>query len=212
MNYIEKIDLSPTMAIWKSSFDISYKEGSILECKTIINNKSQITLDSYPFYINNNLNYEDFINDKSKSELFLIMKNSIKTCVELYDKPFNKIKTNSWINVVKTKNPSQKKYSLKNKKEPLGFHSHLEINRLNNLPIPFYTFICYLQMPNNLKGDDGLLFIKDTNSTIYSYLPNEGDILIINGDTIHAPNYAFNSDKDRIVLAGNIHFANKNII
>ena len=59
-------------------------------------------------------------------------------------------------------------------------------------------------MPNNLSGDDGVLFIEGKNGNVYSYLPKEGDIVIMDGDLPHVPNYALDSTLDRIVLAGNV--------
>ena len=63
-------------------------------------------------------------------------------------------------------------------------------------------------MPNNLKGDDGKLFIKDIDGSEYSILPKVGECIILKGDTPHAPLNAPSSEFDRIVLAGNVVFSN----
>lgn len=206
---IEKITLSPTLSMWKTSSYTSNKLKALSECDSIIKKFPSVKNDSYPHYMNNDLDYNNFISSTEKSELEIIVKNGIKSCVYLYNKPFIKIKTNTWINIVRSINPVQKKFSIKRNKELLAFHRHTEINLLNKLPLPNYTFIFYIQMPNNLKDDDGVLFLKDNQEQIYSFLPKEGDLIIINGDTLHVPNYSFNSDKDRIVLGGNVHFVNE---
>ena len=46
--------------------------------------------------------------------------------------------------------------------------------------------------------------MEDTDKSVFSILPNEGDILIMRGDLPHVPNYSPNSTKDRVVLAGSI--------
>jgi hypothetical protein len=61
-------------------------------------------------------------------------------------------------------------------------------------------------MPDNLDGDDGVLFVKGLEDKIYSYLPKEGEIVIMDGNIYHVPNSAPNSTKDRVVVAGNVGF------
>lgn len=206
---IETITLSPTLSIWKSSLNTIDNCDVITECEVVIKNLPNIKTDAYPCYMNTDLVYKDFINLTPKNKLELIIKHGIGLCVQLHNKPFTKIKTNAWINIVRSKNPVQRKFSLKRNGELLTFHKHTELNLLNGLFPPNYTFIFYIQMPNNLINDDGVLFLKDDENMIYSVLPKEGDLLIISGDTLHVPNYAFNSDKDRIVLAGNVSFVNE---
>jgi hypothetical protein len=59
-------------------------------------------------------------------------------------------------------------------------------------------------MPNNLTGDDGVLYLEDIDGKVYSYMPENGDCIIMDGDLPHVPNYAPNSTVDRIVLGGNV--------
>jgi hypothetical protein len=71
-------------------------------------------------------------------------------------------------------------------------------------------------MPNNLEDNDGVLYMEDVDKSIFSILPEEGDIIIMAGDLPHVPNYAPSSTKDRIVLAGSVRMdlskLNKSII
>ena len=110
MSVIEKIVLSPTLSIWKSSFDITNKEKLLLECEEVIRNKPNVNTDGYAYYINNGLKYDNCLDIQIKSELDLVMSSGINACIELYDNIFNEIKTDVWINVVRAKNPVQKNY------------------------------------------------------------------------------------------------------
>lgn len=199
---IEKIIFSPTLSIWKSKFDISNKDKAILECEELIKNKPKVNTDGYAYYINNSLNYNGcYIDIEMKKELDSIMCSGINTCINIHNQSFNEIKTDVWVNVVRAKNPVQKNYKTNGS---LIFHNHVELNILNKLPPPLYTFVCYIQMPDNLKDNDAVLFMEDIDKHIYNILPKEGDIIVMKGDLPHVPNYAPNSVKDRIVLAGSI--------
>lgn len=198
---IEEIVFSPTLSIWKSTFDIKNKNKIIFECEELIKSKPKVNTDGYSYYINGGLKYKNGIDIKINSELDSVMISGLDSCIKLYNKVFNEIKTDVWVNVVRAKNPVQKNY--KNNGQ-LVFHNHVELNILNKLPPPLYTFVCYIQMPDNLNNDDAVLFVEDIDKKVYSILPNEGDILIMKGDLPHVPNYAPNSTKDRIVLAGSI--------
>jgi hypothetical protein len=45
---------------------------------------------------------------------------------------------------------------------------------------------------------------------VLKYLPKENEVLVIKSDLSHAPIYAKNSTKNRIVLAGDFMIYNKN--
>lgn len=126
---------------------------------------------------------------------------------EIWDKEqaslFNKVNLDIWLNVVRSLSPIQTEF--KNRNE-IKFHTHTEINKEQDVFYPHYTFVYYIQMPNFLEGNDGVLFIKGQNNKIHSYLPQEGDLVILPGSLPHAPNNAPKASTDRIVLAGNIGF------
>jgi hypothetical protein len=81
------------------------------------------------------------------------------------------------------------------------FHNHIQ-----NKQIPFlknewvYTF--YLQMPDNLKNDEGYLLFKTTDGVIHKILPEEGDVIIFPAHLLHTPTLAPNSTRERVVLGG----------
>jgi hypothetical protein len=61
-------------------------------------------------------------------------------------------------------------------------------------------------MPDNLEGNDGVLYIQGKDGIIYNILPKENDIIIMQGKVSHVPASASKSTKDRIVIAGNVGF------
>lgn len=201
MRSVEEIVFTKTLSIWKSKFDTSNIQELVSECEEIIEGLPDVKNDGYPFYINKGLKYDGELKIEVEKKLGPVLIEAIKSCIELYDSVINEIKMDCWINVVRAKDPIQKNFK---QNGGLIFHNHVDINIKNKFPIPLYTFVCYIQMPDNLSEDDGVLFLRDTDGSIFSILPKEGDILIMKGDLSHVPNFAPNSSKDRIVLAGNI--------
>ncbi len=210
---LEELVFSPTLKIWKKRFDITNKLKMLSECENLIKSKPKVNTDGYAYYINNKLNYNNSLNIEVKNQLDILMLDGLNSCIELFDKPFNELKTDIWVNVVRCKNPVQRNYKTDGS---LVFHNHVDLNIANKLPPPFYTFVCYIQMPNNLEDNDGVLYMEDVDKSIFSILPEEGDIIIMAGDLPHVPNYAPSSTKDRIVLAGSVRMdlskLNKSII
>lgn len=201
MNDVNELIYSPTLSIWKSKFDITNKNKLIIECDEHIKNRPNVKTDGYDYFITDSLKYNGKLNIEKTKELDKVMCSGIESTIKIHEKIFNEIKMDSWINIVKSKNPVQKNYKSNGN---LIFHNHVELNLMNKLPPPLYTFVCYIQMPNNLIGDDGVLFMEDIDKKVYSILPEEGDIIIMKGDLPHVPNYSPNSTVDRIVLAGSI--------
>lgn len=201
MNIIEEIVYSPTLSLWKTKFDITHKDILISECEKLIKSQPSNKSDGYTYYINTGLKYHGKIDIEIINELDKVLHCGLESCIKIYGKVFNEIKTDSWVNIVRAKNPVQKNFKSDGN---IIFHDHVDLNIKNGLPPPFYTFVSYIQMPNNLMGDDGVLFIQDVDKKVFTILPEEGDILIMKGDLPHSPNVAPNSDFDRIVLAGSV--------
>ena len=91
-----------------------------------------------------------------------------------------------------------------------GYHAHNvlaskknNINHIDNLKTD-YTFTYYVQMPNNLKDNQGKLYFKTKSCYEFSILPEECDIFIFSGDLQHKPEINPNSTKSRMVIAGNV--------
>lgn len=101
---------------------------------------------------------------------------------------------------------SKNTYSYKNwvylssKENPYtNYHKHTDMIGLKSKGEWTWTF--YVQMPDNLNGDDGALVFKIGNIE-KSILPNDGELFIFPAELYHKPNTNQSSTKDRIVLAG----------
>lgn len=91
-----------------------------------------------------------------------------------------------------------------------GYHTHeilgpikSNINHIDNLKTD-YTFTYYVQMPNNLKDNQGKIYFKTKSGYELPILPEDGNIFIFPGDLQHKPEINPNSTKPRIVVAGNV--------
>jgi len=126
-------------------------------------------------------------------DLAPIISIGILSCVNEYVGDYNRVWFETWINRVQTV-----------RKQRYNRHNHVEINRRLNRPEPNYTWVYYLQMPNNLSGEEGKLNVEGWGN----YLPMVGDLVILDGNTYHSVFEAPNSTVDRIVLAGNVAIQN----
>jgi hypothetical protein len=73
-----------------------------------------------------------------------------------------------------------------------------------------YTWVYYLQIPNNCVEDEGKLFFKDkisiSENEAFKLFPEVETLYIFDANLPHRPELSPNSDVDRIVLGGNIVF------
>lgn len=198
---MEKIYFDETTFIWKTTYNVSHiKENIIKEYIKIYEVYGEDTNDNYGLFTKI-LDFNETFKVNTKIDEIINM--GIILCVDLYNKPYNKINIDAWINVVRAENPKQGNFKKLNEIE---MHSHTEINKKNNTFIPNYTYVHYIQMPDNLEGKDGVLYIEGNGGIIYDILPKENDIIIMNANISHVPASAKNSTKDRIVIAGNVGF------
>ena len=82
------------------------------------------------------------------------------------------------------------------------YHHHIESDRSVNVKMD-WTFVYYVQMPNNLKNNEGRLFFKTQNGFETSILPEIGDLILFSSKLLHRPELNPNSELERIVYAGN---------
>jgi hypothetical protein len=212
INYdiVNKIYFDDDTFIWKTKLNLYNKKFEILESIKPIcsNNIDKINYDNfkykyiecdYPFIITNDSLLDD------------IQQRCISTCINLYndDNKSFKINSNSWINIVRASNPIQPAYENKKRSGELLYHDHLSINKSINLFTPVFTYVYYIQMPDILNGEDGVLYFKNSKDERFHVLPKEDELIIMLGDVKHVPNDAPSSNLDRIVFAGNIGFINK---
>ena len=118
-----------------------------------------------------------------------IIERSVNECLTLFGSRYSSIWLECWVNVTRPK-----------PRQIYNRHNHVNISKAKGLPIPNYTWIYYLQMPDNVVGKESMLNVRDT----IDYLPTVGELIILNGDDYHSVYEAPNSTVNRIVLAGNV--------
>jgi hypothetical protein len=191
-----EIKLGEEIVLYKVKYNSKFSKNNIMKSilKLIDLQPENINSDAFTYFKNKFLEIDD------------IEKKGIKICIDIFKKENKKYKTyfyDTWVNRVKSKNPVQD-FALFLFGHP--YHNHDEINKNMKRQIPTYTYIYYLQMPNNLKDDDGHLILKDSKGNVFSILPKEGEFLIHKSNVDHYPKSANNSSIDRLVIAGNVGF------
>lgn len=205
---IERLVFSEKTVIYRTKLHqlIEHKDVILKKCEEIVASQPDVKTDGYGYIINyNDLNFLGKIDIQNK--LDEVVQLGIDNCIEIYNdtqKPYNRIQTDGWVNVVRAKNPVQHNFMENMQK----YHVHTEINKTSGTFTPTYTYVYYVQMPNNLENEDGVLYFLDENEKEHYILPEEGDLIIMHGDLPHAPNHALKSTQDRIVFAGNVGFEN----
>jgi hypothetical protein len=205
---MEKIYFDDNTFIWKGKLNLSsYKDTILKEANVVIDyHKDTVRTDGFGYKKEwtNDINFNgNFVIENKLDE---ICQYGIDICKELYNeqfnKEFNKINTDAWVNVVRSKEPVQINFY----NERYKYHAHTEINKKSKSFVPQYTYVYYIQMPDVMEGDDGVLYFKGENDKEYWILPEEDDLIIMEGWMPHSPNNAPNSTIDRIVMAGNVGF------
>ena len=205
---MEKIYFDDTTFIWKGKLDLSmYKDIILKETNEVIDSlKEVVHTDGFGYKIEwtNDINFNG--NFSIQNKLDAVCQYGIDVCKDIYleqfNKEFNKVNTDAWVNVVRSKEPVQENFYDKKQK----YHTHTEINKKNKSFVPDYTYVYYIQMPDVMEGEDGVLYFKGKDNIEYWIRPEEDDIIVMEGWMPHAPNNAPNSTIDRVVLAGNVGF------
>lgn len=201
---MEKICYDGSTYIWKTKLGLTNNKSKILSEANYVINNVKGALDAYT-YIYEDVYDSDFdlLNAKTEKLLHKICNIGATFCKEIYTKNHNKITIGAWINVVRSKNPLQIYFREEGRDK---YHVHTEINAMYDMYEPKFTFVYYIQMPNIMNNDDGVLYILGENNKEYWIRPEEDDLIIMPGELPHSPNNAPSADIDRIVLAGNIGF------
>jgi hypothetical protein len=191
---MEKIKLGSYINLYKVKYTpTSSKEDTLKSISQLIQLQPENEGSDAYTYLNNKFN-----------EIDEIEKKGIEICLEIEGANSNKpYHYDTWVNRVKAKDPVQK-FGAMIFGHP--YHNHTEINKNMLRHNPKYTFIYYVQMPDNLRDDEGYLVLKDINGEVYSILPKEGEFIIHESHVDHYPKEATNSTVDRIVIAGNVGF------
>lgn len=209
---MEKIFFDNETYVWKTNLKLSnYKYEILKEALDVVNsNRSSVKYDGYGYKSiwKSDINFIGTLSVKNK--LDLICQFAIDNCKKIWDDDikniYNKINVESWVNIVRSKNPVQIQFMHDEIKGVDKFHKHTEINKQAHSFIPNYTYVYYIQMPDIMEDEDGVLYFMGKNGKEYYIKPEEDELIIMNADMPHAPNNAPKSSIDRIVLAGNVGF------
>jgi hypothetical protein len=207
---MEKIYFDDTTFIWKTKLNrIENKSVFLKEAYSVIDSMPFIKTDGFEYTkYDKNINFTGKISVNTK--LDEVVQLGINMCEKLHSKSnnttFNRINTDSWVNVVRSKNPVQIQFKHIQNNNIDKYHNHVEINKNMKSFFPHYTYVYYIQMPDVMNDEDGVLYFKGRGEKEYWIRPEEDDLIIMPGDMPHAPNTAPNSTIDRIVLAGNVGF------
>jgi len=207
---MEKIYFDDITYIWKTKLNlIDTKFEFLKEAYGVIDSQPNIKTDGFGYKKewNGNLDFTGKINVETK--LDEIVQIGINACKKLYEEKhitYNKINTDAWVNVVRSKNPVQLQFKHEELRGIDKYHIHTDINKDTKSFIPHYTYVYYIQMPDVMNGEDGVLYFRGENGNEYWVRPEEDDMIIMEADMPHSPNNAPNSNVDRIVMAGNVGF------
>jgi hypothetical protein len=207
---MEKVYFDDTTFIWKSKLNLVEDKPILLkEAYSVIESQPDTKTDGFGYrkVWNNNIN---FIGDITiQNSIDKVMQLGINYCKELYkesNKPYNKINTDIWVNMVRSKDPVQIQFKHDEIKGVDKYHTHTDINKEMGSFFPNYTYVYYIQMPDVMEEEEGVLYFRGQNKQEYWIRPEEDDLIIMEGWMPHAPNNAPKSTIDRIVIAGNVGF------
>ena len=209
---MEKVYFDDTTFIWKGKLNLSSHKATILkEANDVVDSlKEVVHTDGFGYKEEwtNNIDFNGNLTIENK--LDEVCQYGIDICKNIYKEQFNiefnKVNTDAWVNIVRSKNPIQIQFKHEELKGVDKYHTHTELNKKNKSFFPHYTYVYYIQMPDVMEEEDGVLYFRGENKKEYWIRPEEDDIIIMEGWMPHAPNNAPKSTIDRVVLAGNVGF------
>jgi hypothetical protein len=190
---MEEIKLNETTSIYKSNIPLEFLDDLIKEINLNIS-------------VNSNTNNSEY----SKTE---VTSPGIQSNIIIDSKNISTLKS-MCVDMVKTvanyemSNPYYARtwvFISNSKTEVSGWHTHNKPMKDDLVKIKDFTwtFTYYLQMPDNLKGEEGYLFFRTKDGKITKMMPEVGDLFVFPATLDHRPELNRTSTKDRIVYAGN---------
>jgi len=180
---IEEIKLSETSSIYKSKFHIPNRVKLI---RDIMFNKD----------LNSNTSYPTPVQPGIQSRIIITtpeIKDLADKILDILFKNFNLSQSTPYYT-------HQWAYISENTNKYLGWHTH-ESNKDTVLKNK-WTYTHYIQMPDNLSGNDGKLAFKLDDGSIHMVLPEVDDLYIFPCTLPHTPISNQKSSIERIVFAG----------
>lgn len=208
---MEKIYFDETTFIWRKKLNFAKEKKYLVNKAKLIIKKSPHRSKDDAYAYGGKKYDPDFNGDLLvKNPLDEIIQIGINECKKLYNASnkqiYDSINYDCWINVVRSKKPRQIQFKHDKIEGVSKYHTHTELSKQFNGFIPEYTFVYYIQMPDVMDGEDGVLYFKSKDEKEYFIRPEEDDLIIMPADMPHAPNNAPNAKINRIVIAGNVGF------
>lgn len=192
MENISEINLNEKIKIFKSTFDWKYPQNILID--KVKQNLSYIGLDDITtstFYIQSKeMNYvREYCRNLAVS-ILTDNKNQLSSWIEHH-----------WIYF------SNKRTNVESGEAEM-FHRHpntitKHFRDLSNIKTDI-SYCFYLNVPQDLSGEEGKLMFKDDNYNQVGILPKTGDILFFNPNYLHKPNFIHNSNEERIAICSNL--------
>lgn len=136
-------------------------------------------------------------------QLTIVKKKSCDVSLSMYKQEFPKETiysslASTWIYLSTPSNPVT------------AYHDHILFSQKDiGLPTT-YTWIYYIQTPNNCVGDEGMIFFKNMydnttdDSNTLKFFPEEEYLYMWDSAVPHRPELNPNSTIDRVIIAGNV--------
>jgi len=141
-----------------------------------------------------------------EDEITIIRKKGYDLCKEIYEienskkKVYSGLQT-SWIYISTPSNPVSQ------------YHDHIIFSPKEISLQTHYTWIYYIQVPDNCKDKEGHIFFKpihlkhnNNDEGAFSFFPEQGCLYMWDSEIPHRPEISPNSTIDRVVFAANVNF------
>lgn len=176
---MEELKLSDKYTIYKDRYRGNYSIDDFLNLVKFNHNNTNHT--------NNNSVWVEI-----ESPVFDSINNQVKSNIEIISgREFTNWAKHHWVYT------QRKGFDLE------WMHQHIYIHPSGRSKIQSdYTFTFYLQVTDEIKGDEGMIVFQDEHGIKHPFLPEVGDIFIFPGDIRHTAMPTPNSNKERIVYAG----------
>lgn len=195
MSYIEHIKLNENIQVYKAKFDWKYPQDSLIT--KVKQNLSYIGMDD--------LTTSNFhIQSKEVNYLKEYCRN---IGIEILGHKVEDI--SSWAEQFWIYLSDRTTHVDEFEAKALLYHDHpITLTTVTTRPITRIktelTYCFYLNVPNDLKGDDGKLMFMDKDGNEVGIRPETGDIIFFNPLYLHKPNFIPSSNQKRIVICSNL--------
>jgi len=184
---IEKLNLNENISVYRLKYNWEISKSDILE-KVI---KNCIPDNKTPL----GNTYEIVVKCKEFNEIIKIGIDSCKSLTDLIDDSY--VNNNFiYLQTNETRHTTIKEY-----------HTHTHYTFANNKSVlNDWTYCFYLQVPKNLKDNEGKLSFKEKHNNIIYYLPEDCDFIIFDANLQHGVEATNDAECDRITIVGTISF------